>query len=168
MKKARLSPTLLLLASLLAAPLQGCIEMAVVGAGAAVLSANDRRTTGTQIEDERIELVASNRFGERFADKAHINVTSYNRNVLLTGEVPDDKVKAEAEKIVAERLKQGGAIGLAHRRRGGTRGERRGGDRARGHRAGTQRDAGRAGTERGECLAAADVEGGHGLLRLLA
>ena len=93
-------PGILLLAALLAPPLQGCIEMAVVGAGAAALSAADRRTTGTQIEDERIELVASIRFGERFADKAHINITSFNRNVLLTGEVPDDKVKSEAEKIV--------------------------------------------------------------------
>ena len=100
MNRLRVSGVLLLAGSLLTLPLQGCIEMAVVGAGAAVISAYDRRTTGIQIEDERIELVASNRFGERFRDKAHINVTSYNRNVLLTGEVPDDKVKTDAEKIV--------------------------------------------------------------------
>lgn len=92
-------PGILLLVSLLALPLQGCIEMAVVGAGAAVLSAVDRRTTGTQIEDERIELITTNRIGERFGDKVHVNVTSYNRSVLITGEVPDEKIKAEIGKI---------------------------------------------------------------------
>ena len=99
MKNTRLFPTPLLLAALLALPLQGCIEMAVVGAGAVVLSASDRRTTGIQIEDERIELITMNRIAERFGDKVHINVTSYNRSVLITGEVPDEKIKAEIAKI---------------------------------------------------------------------
>jgi osmotically-inducible protein OsmY len=89
-----------LLLSLLLLQLQACVGVAVVGGGAAALSAMDRRTTGTQIEDERIELIVSNRSGEKFGDKAHVNVTSYNRSVLLTGEVPDDKARAEAEKIV--------------------------------------------------------------------
>ena len=88
MKKIRY-PGIVLLALLPALLLQGCVGMAVVGAGAAAMSAMDRRTTGVQIEDERIELRRLNRIGERFGDKAHINVTSYNRNVLLTGEVPD-------------------------------------------------------------------------------
>ena len=74
--------------------------MAVVGAGSAAVSAMDRRTTGVQIEDERIELVSSNRCGEKFGDKAHINITSYNRNVLLTGEVADAAARGEVEKIV--------------------------------------------------------------------
>jgi len=91
---------LVLAAPLVASQLAGCLGAVAVGAGAAALSAADRRTTGTQVEDERIELVASNRFSERFGDKAHINATSYNRTVLLTGEVPDDKMKAEAEGIV--------------------------------------------------------------------
>jgi len=80
--------------------LQGCIEMAMVGAGAAAFSAADRRTTGAQVDDEGIELRSSNRIGERFGDKVHFNVTSYNRSVLVTGEVPDAKTKAEIEKIV--------------------------------------------------------------------
>jgi osmotically-inducible protein OsmY len=80
--------------------LSGCIPVAVVGGGAAVLSAQDRRTSGTQIEDEGIELRAGNRIGERFGDKAHVNVTSYNRMALLTGEAPDDRSKGEIEKIV--------------------------------------------------------------------
>jgi osmotically-inducible protein OsmY len=95
MKKIRY-PGIVLLALLL----QGCVGMAVVGAGSAAMSAMDRRTTGVQIEDERIELVSSNRSGEKFGDKAHINITSYNRNVLLTGEVADAAARDEVEKIV--------------------------------------------------------------------
>jgi osmotically-inducible protein OsmY len=90
-----------IVALLAAALLAGCVEMAVIGAGtAAVVSANDRRTTGTQVEDEGIELRAVNRIGEKFGDKVHINVTSYNRAVLLTGEAPDAGVKADIEKMV--------------------------------------------------------------------
>jgi osmotically-inducible protein OsmY len=99
MKKIRF-PGLALLALLPALLLQGCVGMAVVGAGSAAVSAMDRRTTGVQIEDERIELVSSNRCSEKFGDKAHINVTSYNRNVLLTGEVADAAARSEVEKIV--------------------------------------------------------------------
>jgi osmotically-inducible protein OsmY len=99
MKKIR-NPGIALLALLPALMLQGCVGVAVVGAGSAAISASDRRTTGVQIEDERIELVSSNRFGEKFGDKAHLNITSYNRNVLLTGEVADAASKEEVEKIV--------------------------------------------------------------------
>jgi osmotically-inducible protein OsmY len=87
--------------TLSALTLAGCIGVAAVGAGAAVLGMEDRRTGGTIIEDERIELVISNRIGERFGDKVHVNVTSFNRSVLLTGEVPDEGVKAELERIAA-------------------------------------------------------------------
>lgn len=99
MKRIRF-PGIVLLALLPALLLQGCVGMAVVGAGSAAMSAMDRRTTGVQIEDERIELVSSNRCGEKFGDKAHINITSYNRNVLLTGEVADAAARDEVEKIV--------------------------------------------------------------------
>ena len=90
----------ILILPLLVVSLQGCVEMAVVGAGAAVMSAVDRRTTGAQIEDEAIELRSSNRVSERYGDKVHVNITSYNRSVLVTGEVPDEKAKAEIQKIV--------------------------------------------------------------------
>jgi osmotically-inducible protein OsmY len=89
-----------LLAALAAgALLQGCLEMAVVGAGAGVVSAVDRRTTGTQIEDEGIELRVANRIGERFGGTAHVNAIAFNRSVLLTGEVPDAGAKGEVERI---------------------------------------------------------------------
>jgi len=80
--------------------LQGCVPLAAVGVGTAVSSANDRRTSGTQIEDEGIELRASNRITERWGDKIHVNVTSFNRSVLLTGEVSSAAVKSEIEKVV--------------------------------------------------------------------
>ena len=84
-----------------AAALQGCVPM-VIGAGgaAAYSSLEDRRTAGTQIDDEAIEVRASNRVSDRFGGAVHVNVTSYNRIALLSGEVPDERAKAEAEKIV--------------------------------------------------------------------
>ena len=85
--------------ALAAAALLGACAPLVVG-GAMVGSAlvvSDRRTSGAQIEDEAIELKASSRFGERLGGRGHIVTTSYNRVVLLTGQVPTagDKVLAE-------------------------------------------------------------------------
>ena len=79
--------------------LQGCGPLVLAGAGAAVVSFEDRRTTGSQIEDQSIELRVGNRVDDRFGDKVHCNVTSYNRYVLLTGEVPDEAARGEIEKI---------------------------------------------------------------------
>jgi osmotically-inducible protein OsmY len=98
MKKTTLA--LLLALPLAATTLQGCFPVVAAGAGTAVLSAVDRRTSGTQIEDEGIELRATNRVSERYGDKVHTNITSYNRAVLVTGEVPDAAAKAEIEKMV--------------------------------------------------------------------
>jgi len=81
--------------------LQGCIALVGAGAVAGGLSLNDRRTGGTQIEDQSIELKSGGRLREAIGDKGHINVTSYNRIVLLSGEVPSDADKAAAEKAVA-------------------------------------------------------------------
>lgn len=78
--------------------LSGCMAVAVGGAAAGVMVAEDRRTVGTITEDEGIELKAANRIGEKVKD-AHINVTSYNRMVLLTGEVPSEAGKADAERL---------------------------------------------------------------------
>jgi osmotically-inducible protein OsmY len=81
--------------------LPGCIP-AIIGAGgaAAISSLEDRRSAGTQVDDESIEVRASNRIGDRFGGRVHINVTSYNRIALLTGEVPDERAREEIEKIV--------------------------------------------------------------------
>ena len=94
---------LALLALLGLAPLlQGCFGMAVVGAGAVAVSAADRRTLGAQAEDQEIELRGDSRIGDRLGDKVHISVTSYNRNILLTGEAVDPASRAQAESIVRE------------------------------------------------------------------
>ena len=89
----------IVLAVLLAAPfINGCAPLVVGGAAATgVVVAEDRRTVGTITEDQAIELKASSRIGDRVKN-GHVNVTSYNRMVLLTGEAPDAAAKASAEK----------------------------------------------------------------------
>ena len=101
MKKIHVPGYRILLAiPLLALLLQGCFEMAVMGAGTAIFSVVDRRTTGVQVDDEGNELRAGNRVSERFGDKVHVNISSFNRSVLVTGEVPDANARAEIEKLI--------------------------------------------------------------------
>jgi osmotically-inducible protein OsmY len=85
-----------------AGALGGC-AVAVLGAGAAAgySAMEDRRSAGTRIEDEGIELRAGNRIDQKFGFKVHVNVTAYNRQVLITGEVPDAATRDEVEKLVA-------------------------------------------------------------------
>jgi osmotically-inducible protein OsmY len=82
----------------LATALSACAPVVVGGAmvGSALL-ASDRRTAGAQVEDEGLEVKAAARVRELLSDQAHVNVTSYNRVVLITGEVPraEDKVTVE-------------------------------------------------------------------------
>lgn len=85
---------------LLTISLQGCVSIVAAGAGAGVLIAQDRRTSGAYVEDEAIETKAFNRIGKQFKDTIHVNVTSYNRSVLITGEVPDDATKAQVERTI--------------------------------------------------------------------
>jgi osmotically-inducible protein OsmY len=80
--------------------LGGCVVAAVGGAAAGgVMVAEDRRTIGTMTEDQGIEIKASSRLDDRLRS-SHINVTSYNRLVLLSGEVPNAPARDEAERIV--------------------------------------------------------------------
>ena len=83
-----------------ALPLLGGCAVAVLGGATAtgVLLAEDRRTVGTVAEDQGIEIKTSNRIGERVRD-AHISITSFNRLVLLTGEVPSAAARDDAERI---------------------------------------------------------------------
>lgn len=80
-----------------------CAPLLVGGAmvGTALMT-TDRRTSGTQIEDQGIELKASTRLREQIGDRAHISVNSYNRMVLLTGEAPSEGDRAAAERVVAQ------------------------------------------------------------------
>ena len=74
--------------------LQGC-ELAVLGAAgtAAYSISEDRRTSGTQIDDETIAPRAESRVYDRFGNNVHMTATSFNRAVLLTGEVPDETAR---------------------------------------------------------------------------
>jgi osmotically-inducible protein OsmY len=85
------------------AALAGCAAPLLVGgavAGGAVV-ALDRRSTGTQVEDQAIELKAMNRVREAVGDRAHANVTSYNRQVLITGEAPSEADRTAIEQAVS-------------------------------------------------------------------
>jgi osmotically-inducible protein OsmY len=81
--------------------LSGCPALIGAGAIGAYSSLEDRRTTGTQIEDQGIESRAATRISERFPEQAHVNVTVFNRAVLLTGEAWDEPTRDEIVKIAA-------------------------------------------------------------------
>lgn len=86
-----------------AAALQACAEALIVGGVAAgVAIAADRRQTEVMFSDQRIEFNAGSRIDEALKGEGHINVTSYNYTVLLTGEVPTAQAKADAEKAALE------------------------------------------------------------------
>ncbi|MDO9144913.1 BON domain-containing protein [Rhodoferax sp.] len=97
------SPKLLstvLVAASLAGALSACAPIVVGGAVMGSLVATDRRTSGAQLEDEGIELRAASRIRDNLGQRGHVNVNSYNRRVLLTGEVPSAQDKQLVEQIV--------------------------------------------------------------------
>lgn len=83
----------------MAAALSGCIGAVAVGAGAGTLMVTDRRISEVYLADEAIEIRVNNAIGQQLGDKVHVNATSYNRMLLLTGEVPDAASKDQAEKV---------------------------------------------------------------------
>ena len=98
MKKLTLTLTAALLASLLST---GCAPLLIGGAMVGgVTVATDRRTSGTQLEDETIEVKAGARLREQLGDRVHINVNSYNRVALITGEARNEADQAAVERIV--------------------------------------------------------------------
>ena len=88
-------------AACLGAVLSACAPMMLGGAAMGALVATDRRTSGAQLEDEGIELRSAGRIREGLGDRVHVNVTSYNRQVLLTGEVPNQQDRQLVEQIVS-------------------------------------------------------------------
>lgn len=81
--------------------LAGCFGAAAVGVGTGALLITDRRNSETYVTDQGLELRAGTRISEKHGDKVHVNVTSYNRMLLLTGEVPTAEAKAELGRIMA-------------------------------------------------------------------
>lgn len=94
-------PIILWLALAALAPtLSGCFPLAVVGVGAGAMMVADRRISETYLADEAIEVRANNRINEYFGSATHVNVTSFNRGVLLSGECLSHEDKARIEQIV--------------------------------------------------------------------
>lgn len=87
--------------ALAAGTLTACFPLVVGGVAGGAFVATDRRTSGAQLEDEGIELRATSRIRGNLGDRVHVNLTSYNRQVLLTGEVPNAQDKQMVEQIVA-------------------------------------------------------------------
>jgi osmotically-inducible protein OsmY len=85
-------------AALLPACAPPIVGGAVVGG---TLMLTDRRTSGAQVEDQAIELKAASRASEAAGERGHVNVTSYNRMLLITGEVPAEADRTKVEEAVA-------------------------------------------------------------------
>ena len=96
MKKSLIA-TLLIGATVLPA-LQGCFPVVAAGVTSGVMATVDRRTLGVQTDDETIEWKASSRIGKEVG--GHVSFASFNRKLLMTGEVPSEDAKSEAERIV--------------------------------------------------------------------
>jgi osmotically-inducible protein OsmY len=101
MTRLSLRTTALLAAIAASTTLSACAPLVVGGAMlGGTLMATDRRTSGTQIEDQAIELKAMNRIREVVGERGHVSATSYNRMVLITGEVQSEADKAAVEQAV--------------------------------------------------------------------
>ncbi len=92
--------SVILVGAALSGILSACAPLVVGGAVVGSLVATDRRTSGAQLEDEGIELRAASRIRDNLGQRGHVNVNSYNRRVLLTGEVPNAQDKQLVEQIV--------------------------------------------------------------------
>jgi len=88
------------LCGVLLTSLSGCFPLVVGGVAMGAAATADRRTLGAQTEDKSITVKAEMRLNKLGGDLAHINIASFNRKVLITGEVPDQSTKAAAEREV--------------------------------------------------------------------
>lgn len=97
--KVRRAATRLVLALACTAPLAGCFPLLFGAVGAGAYATTDRRSLGAQADDKVIAVRVDSRISNALSDRAHVNVNSFNRKVLLTGEVPDQAAKEKAEAI---------------------------------------------------------------------
>ena len=95
--------TMLLAGLIVCAGLTACAPVIVGGMVSSVMVATDRRTSGAIVEDEGIEQRGAAAVRENFGDGvAHVNITSFNRQVLITGEVANDGVRAQVEQLITK------------------------------------------------------------------
>lgn len=90
-----------LLAATLGGLVSGCAPLMLGAAVGTGLVAADRRSSGTQLEDEAIELKSANRISEALGTRVRASVTSYNRQVLLSGEVPNEADRQRVQQVVS-------------------------------------------------------------------
>ena len=96
--KTGIAPALLAIAC--AVPLlQGCLPVVAGGVAAGVLAADDRRSVNAQADDKLIGLRVDKAINDVYSDRVHVNINPFNGRVLLTGEVPDEKAKAEVARL---------------------------------------------------------------------
>lgn len=86
----------------MALALTACAPVMMGGVLGTAMIASDRRTTGIQVEDEGISQRSASAIKQNFGEKEHVNVTSYNRQVLITGEVSSDRVRAQVEQLIGK------------------------------------------------------------------
>ena len=94
---------------LLVCTLGACAPLMIAGVAGTAMVASDRRTSGAQLEDESIELRAQARIRDNLGERVHVNVTSFNRQVLLTGEVTTEKDRLAVLQLV-ERIENVKAV----------------------------------------------------------
>jgi osmotically-inducible protein OsmY len=92
----------ILVVSLLASSLSGCIGLVLTGAAVGVMAVTDRRTIGAQTEDQGIEFKASDVIRSKINNSGGISVTSFNRKVLISGQVIDEQTKRETESLISK------------------------------------------------------------------
>lgn len=100
MKKLNTSTLGLLAALVFSFGLSACAPVMVGGMVGGVMVASDRRTSGAQVEDEGIEMRSASAIRENFGSNVHANFTSYNRQVLITGEVPTARERQQIEQLI--------------------------------------------------------------------
>jgi osmotically-inducible protein OsmY len=81
--------------------MQGCFPVVATGVGAGVVMAQDRRTPDAIVDDQKIEAKAGDLIDQQVTTPGHVNVTSFNYHVLVSGEVPDESTKEQVGKIVS-------------------------------------------------------------------
>ncbi len=88
------------LVMLMSLGLSACAPVMLAGFAGTAMVASDRRTSGAQLEDETIELRGSARIRDALGERAHVNINSYNRQVLLSGEVATERDKQIVEGLL--------------------------------------------------------------------
>lgn len=106
--RTRLAASLLILASL--SGISACVPLVAGGIGAGALIISDRRSSGAYLDDEAIGWKVEQSIVEKYGTNTHVNAISYNRSVLITGEAPDEAIRADVGKLAGEVVNVKGVV----------------------------------------------------------